>query len=95
MNERPCASPCPFILERVLSVIGFNDSWSVNLVSWFPGVIRFRVSLPFDEVLEGSGPAGVSMIDHFFDFVFLFTFDKVRGWPGIVGPVCVGFAIGG
>ena len=79
----------------MLSVIGFNDSWSVNLVSGFPGVVRFWVSLPLDEVLESSSPASMPMIDHSLHFVFFFTFDKVRGRPGIVGPVCVGFAIGG
>jgi len=79
----------------MLSVIGFNDLWSVNLVSWFPGVVRFWVSLPLDEVLESSSPASMSMIDHLFHFIFFFTFDKVRGWPGVVGPVCIGFAIGG
>ena len=75
-------------------MIGFNKLWSMNLVSWFPGVVRFRVSLPLDEVLEGSSPAGVSMIDHPFYFIFFFPFDKVRGWPRIVGSVCVRFAIG-
>ncbi len=76
-------------------MIGFNKLQSMNLVSWFPGVVRFRVSLPLDEVLKGSGPTCVSVINHLLHLVFLFSFDKVRGWPGIVGSVCVRFAIGG
>jgi len=78
----------------MLSVIGFNELWSMNLVSWFPGVVRFRIPFPLDEVLEGSSPASISMIDHLFYLIFFFSFDKVRRWPRIVGSVCVRFAIG-
>jgi len=79
----------------MLSVIGFNNLWSVNLVSWFPGVVCFWVSFPLDKILECSSLTGMSVIDHLLHFVFFFTFDKVRRWPGVVRPVCVGFAIGG
>ena len=78
----------------MLSVIGFNELRGVDLVSWFPGVVRFRVPFPFDEVLEGSSPASISVINHFFHLIFFFSFDKVRRWPRIVGSVCVHFAIG-
>src|SRR5260221_3218834 len=76
----------------MLSVIGFNDLWSVNLVSWFPGVVRFRIPFPFNEILESSSLASIPMIDHFLDFVFFFTFDKVRRWPGVVRSMRVSFA---
>ena len=76
-------------------MIGFNKLRSMDLVSWFPGVVCFWIPFPFDKILKGSSPPGVSVIDDFLHFVFFFTFDKVRGRPGIVGPVCVGFAIGG
>jgi len=79
----------------MLSVIGFSELWSVNLVSWLPGVVRFWIPFPFDEVLEGSSPASISVIDDFLHLVFFFPFDKVRRWPRIVRPVCAGFAIGG
>jgi len=71
----------PFIFEGILSVVGVNKLWSVNLVSWFPGVICFWVPYPLDEVLEGSSPAGTPMINDPFNFVFFFPFDKVRRWP--------------
>ena len=76
-------------------MIGFNKLRGVDLVSWFPGVVRFWVPNPLDEILEGSSPAGVSVINDFLHFVFFLSFDKVRGWPGIVRSVCVRFAIGG
>src|SRR5258707_11367527 len=92
-NDQSCAGSSLFIFKGVLSVIGLNELWSMNLVSWFPGVVRFRIPFPLDEVLKSSSPAGVSMIDHFFYLIFFFSFDKVRGRPRIVGPVCVCFAI--
>ena len=93
-NDQSCAGSSLFIFERVLSVIGFNELWSVDLVSWFPGVVCFWVSFPFDEILKGSSPASISVINHFLYLIFFFSSDKVRGWPGIVGSVCVRFAIG-
>ena len=42
------ATLVPFILEGMLLVIGFNKVWGVDLVSWFPGVVCFRIALPFD-----------------------------------------------
>ena len=62
-------------------MIGVNELRSMDLVSWFPGVVRFRVSYPLDEVLEGSGPSSASMINDLFDFILFFSFDKVRRWP--------------
>ena len=76
-------------------MIGFNKLWGVNLISRFPGVVCFRISYPLDQVLEGSSLTGVSMIDNPFDFIFFFSFDKVRRWPRIVRPVCICFMIGG
>ncbi len=76
-------------------MVGINKLWSMNLVGWFPGVVRFWISYPFDEVLEGSSPTSASMINDPFDFIFFFPFDKVRRWPRVVGPVCVCFTIGG
>src|SRR5216684_423424 len=93
-NDQSCAGSSLFIFKWVLSVIGFNKLWSVNLVSWFPGIVRFWIPFPLDEVLESSSPASVSMIDHFFHLIFFFSFDKVRGWPGIVRSVCIRFTIG-
>src|SRR5258708_7013321 len=89
-----CGSSLPFIFKGMLSVIGINELRSMNLISWFPGVICFWVPYPLDEVLESSSPSGASMINDSFDLVFFFSFDKVRRWPRVVGPVCVRFVIG-
>ena len=75
-------------------VIGFNELWSVDLVSWFPGVVHFWIPYPLDKILESSSPSGMPVIDHFLHLVFFFSFDKVRRWPRIVGPMCVCFTIG-
>ena len=79
-NDQSCAGSSLFIFERVLSVIGFNKVWGMDLVSWFPGVICFGIPFPFDEVLESSSPTRVPVIDDFFNFVLFFSFNKVRGW---------------
>ena|SRR5258707_9240050 len=74
----------PFIVEGMLSAIGFNELWGVDLISWFPSVIGFWVPLPFDQVLEGSRPPMMSVINDLLDLVFFFPFDKVWGWSRVV-----------
>src|SRR5229473_8127117 len=93
-NDWPCDVSPPFIFKGMLLVIGVNKLWSMNLISWFPGVVCFWVSHPLNEVLESSSPAGASMINDFFDLVFFFPFDKVRRWPRIVRSMCIRFMIG-
>ncbi len=75
-------------------MIGFSELRSMDLASWFPGVVCFWIPFPFDKILKGSSPSGVSVIDDFLHFVFFFTFDKVRRWPRVVWSVCIGFTIG-
>ena len=57
------------------------------LVSWFPGVVTFRVPFPFDEVLERSGSSVTLVVDDTFHFILFFSIDKVRWWLGEVGAV--------
>ncbi len=56
----------------------------MNLVSWFPCVIAFGVSFPFDEILESFRSSKLSVCDDSFDFVLFFSIDKVRRWSGEV-----------
>ena len=49
----------------------------MNLISWFPCIIAFRVSLPFDEVLESFRSSELSVCNNSFDFVFLFSVNDV------------------
>ena len=65
------------------------------MVSCFPGVVRIGVSFPFDEILELSFTAKVTVINDGLDLVFFGVFDKVRRWPRVVGPMLYGFAIRG
>ena len=74
-------------------MIEFDELGRMHLVSWFPCIVTFGVSFPFDEVLEPSGPAMTSVVNNVLHFIFLFTIDQVRWWSGEVGPVCCGFSI--
>ena len=87
-------SSSPFIEKGVLLVIGVNHLWSMDLVSRFPGVISFGITLPFDEVLEGSSPAEMTMVDDPFNLILFFSSDKVRRGSRIVWSMCGHFAIG-
>jgi len=60
----------------------------------FPGIVAFGVSLPFDEILERSGPSMTSVAKDTLHFIFFFSSDKVRWWSGEVRAVCGSFAIG-
>ncbi len=94
MDTLFAASLVSFIFERVLSVIGFNEFWGMDLVSWFPGIVCFGVALPFDQVLEGLRPPRMSVINDLLDLVFLFSLDEIWGWSRIVRSVCCCFTIG-
>ena len=42
------------------------------LVSWFPGVVTFRVALPLYEILECSGASVVLVVPDLFHFILFF-----------------------
>ncbi len=67
----------------------------MDLISWFPCVVTFGVSFPFDEILESSGLSVLSVCDNSFDLVLFFSVDKVRGWSGEVWTVCSHFVVRG
>ena len=75
-------------------VIGFKKFWSVDLVSWLPDVVTFGVPFSFDEVLECSGSSITLVVNHTFHFVFFFSINGVRWWPGEVGAMRCCFLIG-
>ncbi len=66
----------------------------MDLISWFPCVVAFGVSLPFDEILESFRLSKLSVCDDLFDFVFIFSVNEVRGWPGEVWAMRSCFMIG-
>ena len=74
-------------------MIKFDKFRGMYLVSWFPCVVTFRVSLPLDEILESSSPTMTSVVNDTLHFVFLFAVNQVRWWSGEIGPVCCGFLV--
>ncbi len=56
----------------------------MDLVSWFPCVVAFGISLPFDKILKPFRPSELSVCDDLFDFVFFFSINEVRRWLGEV-----------
>ena len=74
-------------------MIKFDEFGGVYLISWFPGIIAFGVSFPFDEILKSSGPAMTSVVNNLLHFIFFFSINQVRWWSGEVGSVCCGFLI--
>ena len=56
-----------------------------------PGVFFGGVSLPSDQ--EGTGRRGSAVAYNLFNFIFLFSVDKVRRWRGEVLSVDFVFAI--
>jgi hypothetical protein len=66
----------------------------MNIISGFPGVITLRVSLPFDQVLQGMATPKVPMISDHFNFVFFLPFDKIQQQLGEVWSMLHCFMIG-
>jgi hypothetical protein len=65
----------------------------VYLVSWFPGVVTFRVSFPFEKVLELSGSSVMSVAPYLLHFVFFFASHEVRWWSREVWSMCCGLVV--
>ena len=54
-------------------MIKFYEFQGMYLISWFPGVVTFRVPFPFDEILELSGSAMTLVVNDALHFIFLFS----------------------
>ena len=67
----------------------------IHLVSWFPGVVTFRVTLPLYEILEHSGMSMMSVVSNLFHFVLFFIIDQVRWGMGVVWSMGICFDIWG
>jgi hypothetical protein len=64
---------CFYRLQSVSLMIAFDEDWHMDLIGVFPGVITFRVALPFDQILQGlaMSPSPVGM--NLFHFIFVFS----------------------
>jgi hypothetical protein len=67
----------------------------VYLVSRFPCVVRVWITLPVDEILEGSCTSMEAVINDVLDLVLRFSLYEVRRRPHVVGSVGQVFTIGG
>ncbi len=76
-------------------LIMLDNFRGVDLISWFPYIVAFGVSLPFNEILELSGSSVLSVCNDSLDFVFLFSVNEVRGWSGKVWAMHSCFVIRG
>jgi hypothetical protein len=65
----------------------------VYLVGWFPRVVCVRVSLPFEEVLQGFSSSVEAVINDSLDLVLMFAFDQFGGRFDVIGAVLWGFLI--
>ena len=72
----------------------FDQIWSMDRVSGFPGVVTLWVSFPLDQKLESFVSPEVAVCLDRLHLVFFFSNDKVRWRPGEVRAVCRSFAIG-
>jgi hypothetical protein len=68
-------------------MIEFDECRGVNLIGIFPGVVALRVTLPFDEILQGLAMPPFPMHADLFHFIFLFSINQVRGRSCEVGAV--------
>jgi hypothetical protein len=61
-------------------MIDLEEIWGVNLCGRFPSVVAFRVSFPFDQVLQHSGSSLTSVANDALDFKLFFTINQIRRW---------------
>jgi hypothetical protein len=69
-------------------MIKFDEHRGMDLISVLPGVVAFRVTLPFDQVLQGSAASPSLVCTDLFYFIFFFSINQIRGRSRKVGSVC-------
>ena len=76
-------------------MILLKEIQGIHLVSWFPGVVTFRIALPLYEILEHSQMSMVLVISDLFHFILFFIIDQVRWGSGIVWSMGICFNVWG
>ena len=64
-----------YAFQGLVFVILLKEIQGIHLVSWFPGVVTFRVALPLYEILEHSGTSVEPVISDLFYFILFFIID--------------------
>ena len=73
-----------YAIQGLAFVILPKEIQGIHLVSWFTGIVAFRVAPPLYEVLECSRSSMESMVPDLFHFVLFFIIDQVRWGTGVV-----------
>jgi hypothetical protein len=63
-------------------VIEFDEDRCMDLIGVLPSVITFRVTLPFDQILQGLVPPPGPVGTYLLHFIFRFTINQIRWWSG-------------
>ena len=70
-----------------------DQLWSEHLIGELPGVVRFRIPFPFDQVLEFAPSTMEAMVSNSLDFVLLFSIHYLRRGFRKVDPMFLRFTI--
>jgi hypothetical protein len=78
---------CIYGFQSVSLMVVSDEDWHVDLISVFSGVVAFRVTLPFDQILQGLAMSPSPVSADLFHFIFLFSINQIRGRSGEVRTV--------
>ena len=84
-----------YAFQGPVLVILLKEIQGIHLVSWFPGVVTFRVAPPLYEILEHSGTSMMMVVSNLFHFILFFIIDQVRWGMGVVWSMGICFNIWG
>ena len=80
--------------EVVSFFIVFQESFGVvEILLGFPGIVSSGKTFPFDK--EGVASSLLPVGEYGFNFVFVFSFDKVRRGCCVIGSVDIVLFVGG
>jgi hypothetical protein len=68
-------------------MVKFDECWRMDLIGVLPGVVAFRVTLPFDQILQGLVPPPGPMGMYLFHFILRFSIDQIWWKSGEVRTV--------
>ena len=64
-----------YAFQGPVFVILLKEIQGIHLVSWFLGVVTFRVAPPLYKILEHSGASMMLVISNLFHFILFFVID--------------------
>jgi hypothetical protein len=65
-------------------MIEFDECGGMDLIGVFPGVVASRVTLPFDQILQGFAVPPSPMCVDLFHFILFFSINQIRWGSGEV-----------